>query len=163
MATGVGKSRCIICEKERATSRCGGCLKDFCFNHFLEHRQELSQQLDDLENRRNVFRQTLSEQTTEPQRHSLIEQINQWEKDSIEKIRRTAEEAKELLLNHTTEHIEKIEVKLKKLTEKVKEIRKENDFNEIDLNQLKDKLQQLEEELHQPSNISIEKTFNIIY
>lgn len=41
--------------------KCGGCLKDFCFNHMTNHRQELSKQLDEIQITRDLFRQTLTE------------------------------------------------------------------------------------------------------
>jgi outer membrane murein-binding lipoprotein Lpp len=66
MATETRKIRCITCGKEKATSKCSGCLEDFCFNHLAEHRQQLGKQFDELENKRNLFRQALSEQTTNP-------------------------------------------------------------------------------------------------
>jgi len=157
MAATTGKTRCIMCEKEKATSKCSGCLEDFCFNHLVEHRQQLGKRLDELENKRNLFRQTLTEQTTNPQKRSLIQQINKWEEDSMKEIRETAEEARGLLLKYTTEHIDKIEVKLTKLTEELKQIREENNFNEIDVNELKEKLKQLENELNKPSTISIQE------
>ena len=47
------------------------------------------------------FRQTLTEQTTNPQKHSLIQQIDKWEQDSINKIQQTAEEARQLVFKHT--------------------------------------------------------------
>jgi hypothetical protein len=75
----------------------------------------------------------------------------------MNKIRQTADEARELLLKHADEHINKVEIKLIKLTGKLKEIREENDFNEIDLNELKQKLKELEEELSKQSNISIQQ------
>ncbi len=51
MAAAARKTRCIICEKEKATSKCSGCLEDFCFNHLAEHRQQLGKRLDELENK----------------------------------------------------------------------------------------------------------------
>jgi chromosome segregation ATPase len=155
MATAARKTRCIICEKDRATAKCSGCLEDFCFNHLAEHRQQLGKQLDEIDDKRNIIGQTLTEQTTNPQKHFFIQQINQWEKDSIDKIKQTAEEARQVLLKHTGEHINKIEIKLTTLTKELKQIREENDFNEIDLNEFKEKLKQLEEQLNNPSNISI--------
>jgi chromosome segregation ATPase len=155
MATVTGKTRCLICQKEKTTSKCSGCLEDFCFNHLVEHRQQLGKQFDELDYERNIFRQTLTEQITNPQKHSLMQQINQWEKDSINKIQQTAEEGRQILLKHTGEHFNEIEIKLTKLTEELKEIREENDFNEVDLNKFKQKLKELEEQLNKPSNISI--------
>jgi chromosome segregation ATPase len=155
MAMASGKSQCIICGKEKVAYRCEGCSKVYCFNHLSDHRQQLNQQLDEIEDQGNLFRQTLNEEKTNPQKHSLIEQINQWEEDSINKIRQTAEESRQLLIEYTNEHIDKIEIKLNKLSKQMHETRQENEVNEIVLNELKNKLKQLEEELINPSNISI--------
>jgi len=43
-----------------------------------------------------------------------------------------------------------------KLTEEIKEIRKENDFNENNLEKWREKLKKFEEEFNKPSNISIQ-------
>jgi hypothetical protein len=155
MATSTGKAQCVTCGKEKVAYKCAGCSQDFCFNHLADHRQILDQQFDEVEHKRNLLRQKLTEQTTNPEKHSLIQQIDQWENDSINKIHHTAEEARQLLLKHTTKHIEDIEVKLIHMTEQLKQIRQENDFNEIHLKEFKEKLRQLEEQLNKPSNISI--------
>jgi chromosome segregation ATPase len=158
MATGVSKSRCLICEKEKATVKCSGCLEDFCFDHLVEHRQQLNQQLDYLENQRNLFRQNLFELTINPQKCLSSQEIDRWEQESIEKIQQTAVEAKELLLKYTDEYMTQMEMKLNKITEELKEIRQENDFNEIDLQEFRRKLTKLSEELDKPKNISIEES-----
>jgi ribosome recycling factor len=85
----------------------------------------------------------------------LIQQIDQWERESINKIRRTADEARQLLLTHTTNHNTKIEVKLAKLTDQLRQNREENDFVETDLNHWKHELTRLTKELAQPPNVSI--------
>jgi ABC-type transporter Mla subunit MlaD len=133
MATAAGRSRCVTCDKDKATLRCGGCLQEFCYKHIADHRQELNKQLDEVEVNRDLFRQTLTEQTTDPQKNTLIQQINEWERDSITKIRQTAEEARETLLKHTTGHIRKVEIDLNKLTEQLRQNREEDDFFETDL------------------------------
>jgi predicted nuclease with TOPRIM domain len=156
MAKATSKIACIKCGKERATSKCAGCSQDFCYNHLTDHRQELSQQLDDIEVNRDLFRETLNEQTIDLKKHPLIEEIDQWEDHSIRKIQQIAKECREQILHHTSEHIHQIEVNLIKLTDQLREIRQENDFNEIDLQQLKQSLSELTEELDQPSNVSIE-------
>jgi hypothetical protein len=83
MATTTGKTQCVTCGKDKVAYKCEGCSQNFCLNHLGEHHQLLIKQLDDLENERNLFRQTLSEQSNHPQKHSLIRQIDRWEKDSI--------------------------------------------------------------------------------
>ncbi len=72
----------LTCGKEKATFKCGECLQDFCYNHSTEHRNELSKQFDEIETIRELLRQHLLKQT-----HVLIQQIDQWERDSIMKIR----------------------------------------------------------------------------
>ncbi len=75
------------CGKEKATLKCGECLQDFCYNHSTEHRNELSKQFEDIETTRELLRQTLTEPIMKPQTHVLIQQIDQWERNSIMKIR----------------------------------------------------------------------------
>jgi hypothetical protein len=155
MATSTGKTHCVKCSKEKSTLRCGGCLKEFCFNHLEEHRQELNKQLDEIQVNRDLFRQSLTEQTKEPKSHPLIQQIDKWKHDSIKKIEKTAEEAKQLLVKHITGYFDEIEIKLNKLTNQLREIREENDFNEINLRQFQEELTQLTTELAKPPIISI--------
>jgi hypothetical protein len=155
MATATGKVRCATCDKEKPTLRCIGCLKDFCYDHLGEHRQQLNKQLDDIEVHRDIFRQTLTEQTIDPNKRLLIQQINKWEQESIEKIKQTAEEGRQLLLKHTNNHITRIEQKLNKLNNQFRLSRKEDNFIEIDLQEWKKELQQMTDQLNKPSHIKI--------
>jgi chromosome segregation ATPase len=151
------RNLCDACEKPKGISKCEGCGKIFCYNHFGNHRQELNEQLDEVEVIRDLFRQTLTEQTEDPQKHTLIEQIDHWERDSIEKIQQTANEAREMLLKHTTKHISDIEAKLEKLTDQLRVSRQENDFVETDLHQWKQQLSQFTSELSKPSTITLQQ------
>jgi hypothetical protein len=153
MAKATSKEHCVKCGKKRATLKCAGCLRDFCYDHLNDHRQELSQQFDEIEFNRDLFRQTLNEQTN----NSLFKQINQWEKDSIEIIKQTANQCRQILIQHTNNNINQIEINLSKLTDQLKYTRQENNFNEIDLNQYKDKLKQLRIELNRLHNVSIQQ------
>ena len=155
MAASTGKAPCITCEKEKAAYKCEGCSQNFCINHLIDHHQMISRQLDEIEDKRNAFRQILTEQKTNPEKHPLIKQINRWKHDLIKKIREIAEEAREILLISVTDLLEQMEMKLNKFTEQLREIRKENDFNEKVLEKFKQNLTRLEEELLQPSTISI--------
>ncbi|CAF1550279.1 unnamed protein product, partial [Adineta steineri] len=66
MATVASKARCVTCGKEKSTVRCDGCSQPFCYNHLVDHRQELNKQLDEIEVSRDLFRQTLTEQSAKP-------------------------------------------------------------------------------------------------
>jgi uncharacterized protein (DUF3084 family) len=82
-------------------------------------------------------------------------QIDKWERDSIKKIRQTAEEARQELFKYTDGHIRQIEIELNILTDQVRESREENDFVETDLQRWKQELTHLTNQLAQPSNITI--------
>jgi hypothetical protein len=157
MATATGRARCVKCEKERIAYKCEGCLDYFCLIHLPEHHQILGKELEKIENKRNLFREILIQQKTNPEKHSLIEQIHQWKRQSIHQIETTAKEAEKLVLKPLHEHIGQTEIQLKNFTEQLQKIREENDFNEIVLSQLKEKLKELEEKLNKPSNISIQE------
>ena len=158
MATSISKAQCVTCGKDKGTTRCEGCSQSFCFNHLLEHRQQLSQQLDEIQMTRDLLRQTLTEHSNNSQTHPLIDQINRWEQDSINIIRKTAEEVRQLMRNYTTEHLSEMEKKLNELTAQLTESREENDFMEGDLQQWNQKLTQMNEELLEPSNIKVKQS-----
>jgi len=52
----------------------------------------------------------------------------------------------------------RIEIKLAKLTDQLRENRRENDFVETDLNQWKQELTRLEEDFVKPSHVSIQQS-----
>jgi hypothetical protein len=155
MTTATARAQCFICSKEKSTYTCGGCAKDFCFIHLTEHRQTVSKQFDEIENERNLFLQLLIERKNDPEIGPLIQQVDKWEEDSITKIKQTTEECKKMVFDYTNKYIIKMEIKLTKLTEQLKELRQEDEFNEIGLNQIKTNLTQLAKELNQPPNIYI--------
>ncbi|CAF0951239.1 unnamed protein product [Adineta steineri] len=163
MATPTGKAHCVKCGKEKCTSRCEGCLRDFCFKHLGDHQQELHEQLDQIECNRDLFRQSLTEETKDSSAHPLKKQIDEWERVSVGKIQKTANDSRLLLTKHINEHISGIEAKLDKLTKQLRLIREEDDFNEITLLQLDTELTRLTSEMNKPPNISIlpESSLNI--
>jgi chromosome segregation ATPase len=157
MATAGAKNQCFSCGKETRTFNCEGCLRNYCPNDLIKHLQELNEQFDKIETNHDEFRQILNEQKTNPEKHSLIRQINQWEEDSITKIKQTAEECRTELMKYTNKYIMELENQLNNLAKQMKDIRQDNQFNEIDLKQFQEKLNKLKDELDKPSKISIEQ------
>ena len=155
MATISGKIRCVVCDKEKATLRCGGCFEEYCYNHWNPHRQELNKKFEEIEINRDLFRQSLTQHIEQPNNDVLIEEINQWKEKSIEKIERTAEETRRRLIENTNEYFHQLEIKLIDLTNQLRQSREENDYNEISLRKFEQELNQLTKELNQGSNISI--------
>jgi glutaredoxin len=155
MTTTYGKKYCVKCSKDKATLRCGGCLQEFCNKHLGDHRQELNKQLDEIEVNRDLLRQSLTQHIQQTNNHGLIQQINQWEQNSIKKIQEIGKESRQVMLKNINEHIHQIEIKLHRLTDQLRESRQEDDFNEINLRQFQEELSRLTKELTKPLNISI--------
>ena len=151
-----GRARCSICRKDNAVLICEGCLENFCYKHVADHRQQLSKQLADVETSCNLMREALNEQTTDSNKNPLIQQIDQWERESIEQIRRAAEEARQSIVKHTIGPLAEVEVKLQKVSNEVRKGREENDYSETDLSQWKTSLAKLKDKLPlQASNITL--------
>ncbi|CAF3613720.1 unnamed protein product [Adineta steineri] len=151
------KTQCFTCNKEKITYRCKGCLKEFCLMDLTEHQQRLKDELNCIINDYDEFKERINEQKLSPQNHSLREQINLWEKESIEKIQHKAQECRENLIKSSQICINDIEMKYKDLNEQIKQIRKENVFNEISFDYLRNRLMKMTQELNNLSNMSIQQ------
>ena len=152
----INKARCATCLKENAIMKCEGCSQSFCYNHVTDHRQELNKQLEEVEVTCNVIRQSITEQINHSQKHSLLQKINEWEEESIKKVRDTAQEARQLLVKYTMGPINEMQVRLNKVTEQLRQGRQENDFYEKDLHRWQEKLKKLEDELPiRPASITV--------
>jgi hypothetical protein len=148
-------TQCFTCDKVKGRVKCEGCSKIYCVNHFDDHRQELNKQLDEVVVTRDLFRQSLAEKTADSQKNPLIQHIDEWEYESMNKIRQAASEARHILLKHNTETFTKMEEKLNKLTNQLRQSREENDFFETDLNQWREEITQMLNKLNKPSNVTI--------
>ena len=152
------KVQCVTCTKDRGTVQCHGCSQSFCFKHLTDHRQQLSQQFDEIEMTRDLLRQTLTEYTSNSQKHPFINQIDRWEQDFIDLIRKTAEKARQHMQKYTTGYLSKMEKKLNDLTKRLRESREDDDFVETDLQQWNEQLTQMNEQLIKPTNIKVKRS-----
>jgi DNA repair exonuclease SbcCD ATPase subunit len=160
MATANVNAHCSICEEETNTFICRGCSKDFCFDHLTEHRQSINEQIHSIQDDYNEFRQLINDLKNNPEKHSQIEQIDQWENDSIIKIKQKAKKCREILINYRNQTLNQIEIKLNNSNEQLISDQKKKDFNEIYLNELKEKLEKLKKQLNQSTIVSIEEQSN---
>ena len=157
MATSTSKETCLLCNKNRGTYICEGCSKRFCIDHLLEHRTNIREQFDQLQNDHDQLRQQINDFKIDSTKHPLTKQIDRWEVESINKIKQHAQRCRMQWINYSTKFSAKIEQKLNHLAEKIKEIRRENQFDEIDLKDFKLRLTRLEKELDQSRNLSIQQ------
>ncbi|CAF1486821.1 unnamed protein product [Adineta steineri] len=160
MAMANNKTHCFICNTEKITYSCEGCSKRFCLTDLTEHQQLLREELNHIINDYDQFKQRINERKQNPQNlqsNSLLKQINQWEIDSIEIIQQRAQNCREIIIKTSETFIYDIEKKFNDLCEQIKQIHKENEFNEINLNYLTHELIDITQELNNPSHISIQR------
>ncbi|CAF1590578.1 unnamed protein product, partial [Adineta steineri] len=151
------KTLCFICNKEKITYPCKGCSKEFCLVDLTEHRHILTNELHHITNEYNEFKQTINEQKQNPHNHSLINEIDQWEIESIEKIQQKAQEYREIVTKSSQTCINDVDMKFKDLNEQIQQMQIENEFNETSLTYLRNQLIEIKEQLNNPSVISIKK------
>ncbi|CAF1490174.1 unnamed protein product [Adineta steineri] len=157
MAMKTNRTQCVICNKDKITYLCEGCLKNFCLMDLTKHRQILNEELHHIINDYNQFKQGFNEQKPSPHDLSLINEINQWEMDSIIKIQQKARDCREIVIKSSQTCINDIEKKFNDLNEQLKQFQQENEFNEINLEYLRNELIKMREEFYHPSVISIEQ------
>jgi chromosome segregation ATPase len=157
MATASAKNKCVICQKERSEVRCEYCFQTFCYKHLIDHRQEVDKTFDEIQMNHDEIRQTLNEQIADATKHYLVKQIDQWELDSIAVIQRTARECRQKVLVQIDEHLENLEARLTQLTDEIREAHRENDWNENNINQLKQEFTHLRTKLNQVPSILIQE------
>ncbi|CAF1127343.1 unnamed protein product [Adineta steineri] len=154
------KTQCFTCHAEKITYSCKGCSKEFCLIHLTEHQQILNQELNHLINDYDQFKQKINEQKQNPQNlqtHSLLKQIDQWERNSIEIIQQKAQNCREIVIKSSQTFINDIKMKFNDLSEQIKQLHQENEFNEINLNYLRNQLTEITEEFNNPLKISIKE------
>ncbi|CAF1556356.1 unnamed protein product, partial [Adineta steineri] len=174
MAMANNKRQCFTCHRENNTYTCEGCSKRFCSRHIPEHEQRLNEELHHIIHDYNEFKERINEQKQNPQYHALIEQINQWETQSIEKIQQKAQDCREIIIKSSQTFINNTEKKFNDLNQQIQQLQKENDlnqqiqqlqkendFNEINLNYLKNQLTEITEELNNSSNLSIQQNSHL--
>lgn len=151
------KTVCVICNKEMRTYLCDGCSQRFCLTHLGDHRKNLEREFDEIETDHDEFRQMINEQKQHSTKHPTIDQINQWERKSIDQVKQTAQKCRDIFSKHAVSFVLDIEKKFVQLTEQMKQMRRENEFNDLDLNEMKQKLNRMKREFLQPKNLCVEE------
>ncbi|CAF3325377.1 unnamed protein product [Rotaria socialis] len=157
MATAaINSKQCFICKKERFNLYlCDGCSEKFCSQDLAKHHQEHVLELEKIVTDSDTFQQNMSEQEEDLNHCSLIKQVNEWEHESIMKIKQTAEDCRQRLIKSTDDNIVEIKKKLNQFITDLRKMRDDDDFNEIHLNKLRVLLKELKKKLEQPQNVSI--------
>jgi hypothetical protein len=74
--------------KQAAVTNCEGCSKAFCIKHFTDHRRLLNEEMNVIIDEHDHLKNILNQHMTKPDSHPFIDDINNWGKESIEKIQK---------------------------------------------------------------------------
>ena len=152
------KVLCEICKRGKGTFKCEGCATIFCPKHSIDHRSELSKQLEDIEIEYDRAYKNLVQQTQNLRQHALVQKVDQWEQKSIEQIRQLAEQTRNELLTTISNQNNDVKQKLQELFDELQQAREDNDFLENDLQEWTRKLEIFKSELVNPVNIEVQES-----
>ncbi|CAF3949412.1 unnamed protein product [Rotaria sp. Silwood1] len=123
------KQICAKCNKGGGIAMCHGCQQLFCTKHFVEYRQELSQQIDQIGQEHDLLRQDLSR---EENIDSFLVRIDQWEQESIKTIQICAQNARTTFQQLHNQTKNELKISFDKLTQEIRDYRESYDYTEID-------------------------------
>jgi hypothetical protein len=152
MASANVRKPCVKCSKGSGVAICDGCQQSFCIKHFGEHRQELSQLLENIAQEHDLLRRDLDQHSAE---HCLLDRINMWEQETIARIRLSAEEARTDLRELLNRNKEELKKSVTKITDELQLCRESFDYTEVDINKWSEQLQALRKLLESSSTICI--------
>ena len=138
------KTPCLTCGKMVGIFSCRGCSGNFCLRHTSVHRDLLQKSMNEILHHYDQFRRNLQGQSLEECREILMEQINRWEEQSIEKIRQLARETRQQLMTTIRDQNEHLKDKLGELKGQIDLARQDGGFYENDLKEWSQRLQQLQ-------------------
>jgi hypothetical protein len=143
------KQTCPKCRKSGGIVMCFGCQQSFC----IQHRQELSEQMDGISQAHDLLRRDLKyEKSTQ----SLSERINHWEQESIKIIQETAKKARADLQQLLEKNKNELRMSVDRLMEELRTCRESDDYAEIDIKTWTGQLKELRQMVKSSSIIKIE-------
>ncbi len=137
-----GSNQCSMRNND-AKNNCTGCQQFCCVIDYTKHRAELSMDFDsDVVINDDELLQ-LIHKTPNYSADDLFSQIDQWEKTTINKIHKVAQNVREKLNDLINFERETFTKQFESLTTEVRHRREEEDFDENNIEQLQQSVQQL--------------------
>ena len=109
-------------QNHAVTYICQGCSKQFCFDQLTEHRTNIRQQFDHLQNDHDQLREQINDLKNDPTKHPFLREINQWEEDSLKKIKLEAKQCRIAWISYSKTFFRQLDKKLNHLAQQVKDI-----------------------------------------
>lgn len=127
--------------------RCEKCEQIFCNPHLAEHQTSAVTQFDSLKAEHDLIQQEIRHSSG---KHSLLERIDQWERESIVKIQSSAERARTELRQMMDTAKDRLTASCHDAMEKLRRARDARQFCENDLRRTMQLLQQLKAKIASP-------------
>ena len=133
----------------------------FCLQHTTNHRKDVIERLEEVEDTRVVVEMILTQQLAESRKveedlkDELLTTIDAWEQESIAKIKSRAEVTRNEVLKHTAGRLDNKKIELEQLTDELQQSRQTNDFIETDLRTWSDKLNRWKDEIVNPPKVVV--------
>jgi hypothetical protein len=129
---------------------CNRCQQSFCWEHLTDHRQDIQKQMDTLTQNHYLLKRDWED---ESYHQELLHKIDQWEKESIEKIQMTADLARVDL----RALIKQEKDNLKTSIEQIDKSRQLNHFSEIHIKEWTQQIKNLHTQIERSFNIEIKQ------
>lgn len=153
MASDSMRRSCYKCPKGFGNISCAGCQRWMCKQHFNEHQNELSSEMDGLCQEFDRFHDDVSKE--DQSKSMFFSQIDRWERKSIEKIRQTAKQIRDEVQQYLDDRRNRLKLSLNQISDALRAGRAADDFTEIELKNWTDELEKLRKNFVEPAKIRI--------
>jgi methyl-accepting chemotaxis protein len=142
--------RCSACNKELGPMHCTVCDEYFCSKDFKTHREGIFTEMDKIVEERNRLQDVINNTVqSNDQQNPVIEQINQWQNNIIEKVKQVAAQARQQAIQLMNYKLIKINTEFKDFSQELAHLKESEDYVEPDLRQLNQMISQFEQILRQ--------------
>ena len=142
-----------------AITTCTGCNTPFCTTHMNDHRRLLDKEMNNIINKCEQLKNKFKQQVPKLDFSAQIKNIDDWEKQSIEKIKLKAKELRDILQPKTAP-IDYLSKELEQLSAKLNKLRQNNNFNDKDINESNQSLKVIENGIEAPPHVCINRRSN---
>lgn len=135
-------SICVLCTSQPSITSCEGCQRKYCLPCLSQHRNDLSNELDDLFNQRNELVEIIGAHTPghNTDKCSCFDDINRWQKEMHANIDRIATMARENVRQYLSEASQNVRMELDRVSQDLQQKQKTGGYLEGDLNRIKQQL-----------------------
>ncbi|CAF4369300.1 unnamed protein product [Rotaria socialis] len=143
-------AKCSHC-KQLGIAQCDGCSTLLCSTHFREHRQHLDTKFAQLWHDRSNLPHHIVDNTSKIKQHQLkglLDDINQWEEQALESIKRKADRVRSRIKELMALRGSNIKTDLDQISQELRKCKTDNNYFEKDIKNLNEKLNQIQIDLN---------------